>query len=136
MVDDVEVCLVAHGDAATVGKARHSGGCGSQFVHRLGDGEAARRAISSPVRQHGLTVVMGVQIDEAGCDEQTGRLDLAGADGVQWQVGWADGLVCMYDGGDDAFPHGHVTDEGVTTETVDDGAAANDEVECHASNVR
>ena len=48
---------------------------------------------------------------------------------MQWTIGGTHG-------GDDAVMYAHVTDKRGTTETVDDGAAPNDKVECHTPNVR
>ena len=40
-------------------------------------GHAVRRRRGQPLRPDGLAVVVGVQVDEAGRDQQAGRVDLA-----------------------------------------------------------
>jgi hypothetical protein len=69
---------------------------------------------------------MGVQVDEARCDQQPGRVDLP--------LGLF--AVDVPDPGDDAVPHGDVTDVRVTSQPVDDGAVADDEVVGHLNNLR
>ena len=66
-----------------------------------------------------------MQIDEARRDEQTGRIDLP--DGV---------VVNRADRRDDTVGDGDVAGVRVAAEAVNDGAVADDEFECHPSNLR
>ena len=77
------------------------------------------------VRPDRLAVVVGMQIDEARRDEQTGCIDLP--DGV---------VVNRADRRDDTVGDGDVAGVRVAAEAVNDGAVADDEFECHPSNLR
>ena len=67
---------------------------------------------------------MGVQIDEAGRDEQAGGVDLA-----------VTRAVAGADGDDDAARDRDVAAVGLATESIDDGAVADNEVIAHASQI-
>ena len=86
---------------------------------------AVRRRRRHAVRPDGLAVVVGVQVDEAGRDQQAGRVDLPCRVAV-------DGA----DRGDDAVGDRDVADERLAAEAVDDGAVADDQVVGHQLNVR
>ncbi len=68
---------------------------------------------------------MGVEIDESGCDEQAGRVDLA-------LTGFGDGA----DRGDDTVGHGDVAAVRRTAQAVDDRAVADDQVVTHGLRLR
>ncbi len=82
------------------------------ITHHRG-GHTVRGRRRHAVRPDGLPVVMSVQIDEAGCDQQPGRVDLPGGRAVNGS-----------DGRDHAVGDRDISDEGLTAEAVDDGAVA------------
>ena len=94
-------------------------------VAHQGGGDPVRRRRRHPFGPDGLPVVVGVEVDESGGDKQSGRLDLPGAFAL-------DGA----DRDDDAVGHGDVAPVCLTTQTVDDGAIADDQVVAHGTRLR
>ena len=94
-------------------------------VAHHGGRHAVRRGGCHAVTPDGLSVVVGVQVHEAGRDEPAGGVDLAVAVGV-------DGAHR----GDQPAGYRDVPDVRIAAESVDDGAAPNDELICHTPNVR
>ncbi len=83
--------------------------------HDRGDAMPGRwREFSVPGR---LTVIVGVDVDEAGRDEEAARVDLILA-----------GRCDLADGGDDAVVDGDIALEGRRAGAIDNGAVADDEV--------
>ena len=68
---------------------------------------------------------MGMEIDKTGCDEESGRVDLAGSVPVH-----------SPDGRNDPVTDRDIADERLTTEAVDDGSVADDQVVAHLMNLR
>ena len=89
-------------------------------------GHPVRRRRRQSLRPDGLAVVVGVQVDEAGRDQQPGRVDLPRRAGA----------VDVADRGDHAVLDGDVADERLTAQPVDDGAVADDQVVGHLNNLR
>ncbi len=88
-------------------------------AHHRG-GHAVCRRRDQPVRPDGLAVIVGVQIHEAGRDQQPGGIDLASAP-----------FCHGADRGDHRTGYRHIADVRFTTEPVDDGAVADDQLRCH-----
>ena len=112
-VDEDVVVLGATGREANAAVAHHRGR------------HAVRRRRRHAVGPDGLPVVMGMEIDKTGCDEESGRVDLAGSVPVH-----------SADGRDDAVADRDIADERLTAEAVDDGAVADDQVVAHLMNLR
>ena len=128
---------VGHHDAGDVLDAGHHvdehvvvgpparGEADAAVAHHRGR-DAVRRRRCHAVRPDGLTVVVGVQVDEPGGDEQPCRIDLAGA-----------GAVDAPDRGNPAVGDRDVADERFTSAAVDHGAVADDQVvAAHAATLR
>jgi hypothetical protein len=80
-------------------------------THQHGRHPMGRRGLEHGV-PHGLRVVVGVRVDEAGCDGQPGVLAEVGADRR-----------------DLAVPHGDVSVEGPSAGPVDDGPSSYQQIE-------
>ncbi len=112
-VDEHVVVLLAARREADAAVAHH---------HR---GHSVRRRRGQALRPDGLAVVVGVQVDEARRDQQSGGVDLP-------RGGLA---VDVADGFYDPVLHGYVADVRLTSQPVDDGAIADEEVIGHLTNL-